>query len=171
VPSRTIARKYDISKDIVLRWSKKIPQQLRARRFIGLMKATDDLEKLRIEESDNLLKNLAMQRARLLLCRDKAIALEDLMAIARLSGQIHHNLELVGKYLGEFARTTVQANISLLVTPEYLKSRTALLQALADYPEAKYAVAAVLHDIEGAANGHDRVPEVIDAKPIEVRNA
>jgi hypothetical protein len=39
VPSRTIARKYD----------------------------TDDLERLRVEESDNLLKNLAMQRARLLL--------------------------------------------------------------------------------------------------------
>jgi hypothetical protein len=176
VPSRTIARKYDISKDVVSRWSKKIPQQLRARRFIGLMKATDDLEKLRIEESDNLLKNLAMQRARLLLAQDRAIAIEDLSVIARLSGQIHQNLELVGKYLGEFARTTVQTNISLLVTPEYLKLRTALLQALADFPEAKYAVAAVLHDIEGAAaqepvaNGHDKVPAVIEAQPIEACN-
>jgi hypothetical protein len=175
VPSRTIARKYDISKDVVLRWSKKIPLQLKAKRYVGLLKATDDLEKLRVEESDNLLKNLAMQRARLLLCQDKAIALEDLLAIARLSSQIHTNLELVGKYLGEFARHSVQTNISLLVTPEYLKLRTVLLQALADFPEAKYAVAAVLHDIEGAAaqepvaNGHDRVPAVIEAQPIEVR--
>jgi hypothetical protein len=175
VPSRTIARKYDISKDVVLRWSKKIPLQLKAKRYVGLLLATDDLEKLRVEESDNLLKNLAMQRARLLLCQDKAIALEDLSAIARLSSQIHTNLELVGKYLGEFARHSVQTNISLLVTPEYLKLRTVLLQALADFPEAKYAVAAVLHDIEGAAaqepvaNGHDRVPAVIEAQPIEVR--
>jgi len=177
VPSRTIARKYDISKDVVLRWSKKIPLQLKAKRYIGLLRATDDLERLRVEESDNLLKNLAMQRARLLLCQDKAIVLEDLMAIARLSGQIHHNLELVGKYLGEFARHSVQTNISQLVTPEYLKLRSALLQALAPYPEAKFAVAAVLHDIEGAAaqepvaNGHDKAPVVIDAEPLEARNA
>jgi hypothetical protein len=175
VPCRTIARKYDISKDVVLRWSKKIPLQLKAKRYVGLLRAADDLEKLRVEESDNLLKNLAMQRARLLLCQDKAIALEDLSAIARLSSQIHTNLELVGKYLGEFARHSVQTNISLLVTPEYLKLRTALLQALADFPEAKYAVAAVLHDIEGAAakepvaNGHDMVPAVIEARPIEVQ--
>lgn len=177
VPSRTIARKYDISRDCVMRWSKKIPLQLKAKRYVGLLKSTDDLEKLRIEESDNLLKNLAMQRARLLLCQDKAIELEDLQAIARLSGQIHTNLELVGKYLGEFARHSVQTNISLLVTPEYLKLRTALLQALADFPEAKHAVAAVLHDIEGAAaqepvaNGRDKVPTVIDVQPLEASHA
>jgi hypothetical protein len=177
VPSRTIARKYDISKDVVLRWSKKIPLQLKAKRYVGLLKATDDLERLRIEESDNLLKNLAMQRARLLLAQDQAIAIEDLSVIARLSAQIHQNLELVGKYLGEFAKVSVQTNISLLVTSEYLKLRSALLQALWPFPEAKYAVAAVLHDIEGAAaqepvaNGHDKVPAVIDAQPIEAPNA
>jgi len=127
--------------------------------------------------SDNLLKNLAMQRARLLLAQDKAIAIEDLSVIARLSAQIHQNLELVGRYLGEFAKVAVQTNISLLVTPEYLKLRTALLQALAPYPEAKYAVAAVLHDIEGAAaqepvaNGHDKAPVVIDAEPLEACHA
>jgi hypothetical protein len=176
VPSRTIARKYDITKDTVLRWSKKIPLQLKAKRYVGLLRATDDLERLRVEESDNLLKNLAMQRARLLLCQDKAIALEDLMAIARLSGQIHQNLELVGKYLGEFARTTVQTNISLLVTPEYLKLRSALLQALGPFWEAKQAVAAVLHEIEGAAaqepppNGHDKAPAMIEAQAIGARD-
>jgi hypothetical protein len=176
VPSRTIARKYDLSKDCILRCSKRIPVQLKAKRYVGLLKATDDLETLRVQESDNLLRNLAMQRARILLAQDKAAALEDLMSIARLSGQIHQNLELVGKYLGEFARTTVQTNISLLVTPEYLKLRSALLHALWPFPEARRAVAAVLHDIEGAAaqepapNGHDKAPVVIEAQPIETRN-
>jgi hypothetical protein len=175
ISQRTIAKRYDISRDVVMRWAKRIPPQLRAKRYVGLLKATDDLERLRIEESDNLLKNLAVQRARLLLAQDRAIAIEDLSVIARLSAQIHQNLELVGKYLGEFAKVSVQTNISLLVTPEYLKLRAALLQALADFPQAKYAVAAVLHQIEGAAaqepvaNGHDRVPAVIEAQPIEVQ--
>jgi hypothetical protein len=173
VPCRTVARKYDLSRDTVLRWSKKIPLQLKAKRYIGLLKATDTLEEVRAQESDNLLRNLAMQRARLLLCQDKAIELEDLM-IARLSGQIHQNLELVGKYLGEFARVSVQTSINLLITPEYLKLGSALLHALWPFPEARQAVAAVLHDIEGAAaqanNGHDRAPVVIEAQPIEVRD-
>jgi hypothetical protein len=120
---------------------------------------------------------VGVQRARLLLCQDKAIALEDLSAIARLSSQIHTNLELVGKYLGEFARHSVQTNISIVVQPEYLKLRSALLQALWPFPEARQAVAAVLHDIEGSAaqepvpNGHDKVPAVIDAEPLEASNA
>jgi hypothetical protein len=172
ISERTVARKYDISRDSVHRWSKtKIPPQLKAERYVGLIKAGDSLEQLRIEESDNLLKNLAMQRARLLLAQDKAIEKHSLMAISYLSAQIHKNLELVGRYLGEFAKHTVQTNISILVQPEYLKLRTALLQALADFPEARWAVANVLHSIEGAAaapNGHDKAgsaPVMIEARP------
>jgi hypothetical protein len=121
---------------MIIRWSKKIPEQLKAKRYVGLLKAADDLETLRVQESDNLLRNLAMQRARILLAQDKAIGIEDLGVIARLSGQIHQNLELTGKYLGEFARVTTQTQISLLVTPEYLKLRSALLRALWPFPEA-----------------------------------
>jgi hypothetical protein len=178
VPSRRVAMKYDISKDVVLRYKAKLPQQLKAKRYVGLLRATDDLEQLRIEESDNLLKNLAMQRARLLITQDRAMALRgsrNFSYVAGISGQIHKNLELTGRYLGEFAKRTVQTNVSILIQPEYLKLRAALLQALADYPDAKRAVANVLHEIEGAAaqepvaNGHDRVPAVIEARPIEVQ--
>jgi hypothetical protein len=106
VSERVIARKYDISRDVVHRWSKtKIPPQLRAKRYVGLLNATSDLETLRIEESDGLLKNLAMQRARLLRSQDLAIELEDLKSISFLSGQIHKNLELVGRYLGDLPST------------------------------------------------------------------
>jgi hypothetical protein len=118
VSERIIARKYDISRDVVHRWSKtKIPPQLRAKRYVGLLNATSDLETLRIEESDGLLKNLALQRARLLLAQDTAMEIEDLKSVSFLSGQIHKNLELVGRYLGEFAKHTVQTNISILVQP------------------------------------------------------
>jgi hypothetical protein len=177
VSERVVARKYDVSRDVIHRWSKtKIPPQLKAQRYVGLIKAGDSLEQLRLEESDNLLKNLAMQRARLLLAQDKAIAKQNLTATSYLSAQIHKNLELVGRYLGEFAKHTVQTNISIRVQPEYLKLRTALLQALADYPDAKWAVAAVLYDIEGAAaqgpasNGHDKALAMIEAQPIEAGN-
>jgi hypothetical protein len=169
VSERVVARKYDISKDSVHRWSKtKIPPQLRAQRYVGLLNATSDLETLRIEESDGLLKNLAMQRMRLLHAQDKAAQKDNLLAISYLSGQVHKNLELVGRYLGEFAKHTVQTNISILIQPEYLKLRSALLQALGPYPEAKQAVVSALHQLESTAaqepNGHDKVPPMIEAQ-------
>jgi hypothetical protein len=46
LPSRAIGRKYGLHKDMIIRWSKKIPEQLRAKRYVGLLKATDDLETL-----------------------------------------------------------------------------------------------------------------------------
>jgi hypothetical protein len=162
----------------VHRWSKtKIPPQLRVKRYVGLLNATSDLETLRIEESDGLLKNLALQRARLLLAQDTAMEIEDLKSVSFLSGQIHKNLELVGRYLGEFAKHTITTNVSILVQPEYLKLRSALLQALAPFPEAKFAVVAALHGLESAAaqepvaNGHDKAPPMIEAQPIDARNA
>jgi hypothetical protein len=174
---RTIAKKYDISRDVLHRWSKtKIPPQLKAERYVGLIKAGDSLEQLRIEESDNLLKNLAMQRARLLLAQDKAIEKQNLMSVSYLSGQIHKNLELTGRYLGEFAKHTVQTNISILVQPEYLRLRAALLRALLPYPEAKQAVVSALHQLEStvaqepAPNGHDRALPMIEMQPTEARD-
>ena len=65
-------------------------------------------------------------------------------AVATLPHGIHRNLELVGKYLGEFAQHSVSTTISILVTPEYLDLRAALLRALAPYAEARRAVAATL---------------------------
>jgi hypothetical protein len=181
VPSRTIGHKYGISKDTILRWKNKMPPQLLAKKYANLLAATDDLEQLRIDESEGLLKNLAMQRARILLAQDKAIKLGDLMSIARLSHQVHENIRLVGSYLGEFARRSIETNISLLIQPEYLQLRTALVTALKPFPEARAAVAAVLHRIEGAAaqapapcpangsaNGDVPVPAMIDVTPTEV---
>jgi hypothetical protein len=151
-----------------MRWAKRIPPQLKSKGYTYLLKVGSNLELLRLEESDNLLKNLAMQRV--------AIEIQDLTSISYLSGQVHKNLELVGRYLGEFAKHTVQTNISILVQPEYLRLRSALLQALWPFPEARQAVAAVLHSIEATAaqepvqNGHDNAPALIDVQPVEARN-
>jgi hypothetical protein len=139
VPGRVIGRKYGLSRDCIQRHAKKMPPQLRTSKYTGLLRAEGDLEKLRVEESEGLLANLAQQRARLLLMQDMSIELADAEMVGRISGQIHRNLELVGKYLGEFASRSVQTNISLLVTPEYLTLRSALLLALRPFPEARVA--------------------------------
>jgi hypothetical protein len=69
--------------------------------------------------------------------------------LARISGQLHRNMEIVGKLLGDLNTGTTINNI--LIQPQYIELRIGLVNALAPYPEARQAVAAVLHTIEGNA--------------------
>jgi hypothetical protein len=163
-PLQRIAKKYGISKDAAWRHKKHLPPQLKAALAGHALRPEQDLEKIRVEESESLLANLAAQRARLLLSQDAALEAEQFGLVAQLSNSIHRNLELVGKYLGEFAQHSVHTSISLMVTPEYLTLRAALLRALGPHAEAKRAVAAVLHGLEATAAQRPRQP-IIDVTP------
>ena len=69
--------------------------------------------------------------------------------VARLSGVIHKNLEMVGRYLGLFANFNVNTNVNVLISEDYLRLRQALVLALRPYPDARHAVSEALHRIEG----------------------
>lgn len=151
VPLRRLANKYGVSKDALCRHRKKLPPQLKAAMLAQSLRPEVDLETLRTSESEGLLANLAVQRSRLLLWQDSAQEAEQFGLATQISAQLHRNLELVGKYLGEFAQHHIVSNVSVLVSPQYLELRAALLKALAPHPDAKRAVAAVLHGIETTA--------------------
>ena len=154
VPIRVIGAKYGVAKNTACRWKSQLPPQLRAAAYTAKITEAADLEALRIDESNALLQNLATQRARLLLAQDQALELTDHRMLVSISGQIHKNIELVGRYLGEFAQHSVSTNINVLIQPEYLELRSKIVRALAPFPEARAAVAAVLHSIEGRAAAH-----------------
>jgi hypothetical protein len=153
VPLRRLAKKYGISKDALCRHRKRLPPQLKAAMLAQALRPDVDLDQLRTSESEGLLAGLSAQRARLLLWQDWAASAEQFTIATAISAQIHRNLELVGKYLGEFAQHHVVSNVSVLVSPQYLELRSALLQALQPYPEARRAVATALHGIEDQAAG------------------
>jgi hypothetical protein len=69
--------------------------------------------------------------------------------ISRIAGQLHRNMEIVGRLLGDLNAGHTTTNI--LIQPAYVELRVALVGALAAYPDARQAVAAVLHTIEGKA--------------------
>jgi hypothetical protein len=163
-PLRVISRKYGISITAAFRHKRKLPPQLKAALAGHALRPAEDLEKLRIEESESLLSHLAAQRARLLISQDACLEIEQFGLVAQLSHGIHRNLELVGKYLGEFASHSVQTNISILISTEYLDLRTALLRALQPFPDARRAVAATLHQREEQAAARTPVP-TLDVTP------
>jgi hypothetical protein len=147
---RRVAERYGLSESAVLRFRNRMPQQLKAA-IIGatLKPGVDDLEKLRTDEAAGLLGNLAHQRARLLLTQDVAMEEGAGELVARLSTVIHKNLEMVGKYLGLFASLSVNTNVNVLISEDYLRLRHALVLALRPFPAARHAVSEALHRIEG----------------------
>jgi hypothetical protein len=167
-PLGRIAKKYGVSKDAAFRHKRKLPPQLKSALAGNALRSGQDLEQLRIDESEGLLQNLAAQRARLLIAQDAALEAEQFTIVGSLSQAIHRNLELVGKYLGEFAQHSVQTTVSILLAPEYLDFRSALLRSLQPFPEAARAVAATINQMEEKAA---RIQRQALAPPVTINNA
>jgi hypothetical protein len=147
-----------------------MPPQLRAKHMGARLKAGADLERLRLDESESILQNLALQRARLLLSQDHALEVGDGREVTYISGEIHRNIKLVGQYLGEFAQHQIKTSVSVLIQPEYLEMRAALMRALAPFPDARKAVAEALHSREAAA-AEKPSPPMIEATAVEAEAA
>jgi hypothetical protein len=168
-----IARRYGMSKDSVARHSANhLPDQLRAKLIAG-PDLDIDLDRLRETESQSILMHLASLRARLFASLDTAEECGDGAMLAQLSGQIHKNLELVAKLVGDLAVGGSVTN-NILIAPVYVELRHALFAALTAFPDARIAVAAALHSIEhraaddiatadrSFAGAHRKPPKVIE---------
>jgi hypothetical protein len=88
-PLRIIARKYGVSITAAHRHKKKLPPQLKAALAGHALRPAEDLEKLRIDESESLLGHLAAQRARLLISQDACLEAEQFQLVATLAHGIH----------------------------------------------------------------------------------
>jgi hypothetical protein len=142
-----VGRRYDVSSDSVQRHAKNhLPPQLRAKLIAG-PDIDIDLGRLKETESQSLLAHLVALRHRLFASLDVAEECGDSNMVCRVTGQLHANLELTGKLLGDLG---VGHNVTqnILIQPEM---RVALVDALAAFPEARKAVAVVLHGLEAKA--------------------
>jgi transposase-like protein len=168
---RQLARKYDVHEQSLYKHREKLPPQLRAAYVAQLLAPGVSLEEIKTTESEGILKTLASQRARLYIEQDRAIENENGQLVATLSNSIHRNIELVARYLGEMQAHSTQTTISVLLSPEYLQLRNALLRALAPFPEARHAVAATLHELESGVARNTSQPPMIDVTPTTAQAA
>jgi hypothetical protein len=145
-----IGKRFGYSVPVISNYRNRMPPQLKAAIVAAALKPKEaDLDKLRVDESEGILGNLAHQRARLLVCQDEAMEAGEIDPVIRLANTIHKNIELVGKYLGLFAQHHVSTKVNILVSEDYLHLRHVLTLALRPYPEARRAVADELHRLEG----------------------
>jgi len=95
--------------------------------------------------AENLLDQLKNLQSTTLSVLSQAQQAQDLRVVAALIGQARGNLELLFKLTGELAQ---EGTVNIVVLPEWITVRTAMLQALAPYPEARLAVAAALERVD-----------------------
>lgn len=146
-----LAKFYKISRDALYRHAKKhLPAHMWAKLLAGPSIEGLDLDKLKETESQSILMNLVSLRHRLFATLETAEEAGDGNMLNRVAGQIHNNLELTGKLLGDLGVGSTTINNALLV-PAYVELRVQLVRALLPYPEARAAVAQVLHRLEGDA--------------------
>ena len=159
VAVRALARRYKLGIDSLYRHSHRhLPPQLRAKLIAGPSVEGVDLDRLRDTESQSLLMNLIAIRNRLLAGLDAAEEAGDSGMVARVANQLHRNLEITGELLGDLSTGSTTIN-NVLVLPAYVEMRVELVKELAPFPDARQAVARVLHRIESRAADAIRVNE------------
>jgi hypothetical protein len=90
VPIRQIAIKYGTTKTSINRLRDRLPPQLKAAILAQALRPKEgDLEKLRIDESEGILGNLAAQRARLLVSQDLCLEAGEFRLVATISNVLH----------------------------------------------------------------------------------
>jgi len=134
---RALARRYRMNKDPLFRHkTNHLPPQLRAKLLAGPDLDGVDLDRLRETESQSLLANLVALRNRLFSSFDLAEENGDVHMVTRIAGQLHHNLEVTGRLLGDLAVGNTSTT-NILIAPQYVELRVELVKALAPFPEAR----------------------------------
>jgi hypothetical protein len=132
-PTRRIAAQYGASDTSLRRHKEHIP--------VALAQAVEAEE---IRMADNLLDQLRdlQQRTLKILC--KAESSNDLRVAVSAISQVRSNIELLAKLLGELDS---KPTINVLISPEWIRVRTVLMDALIPFPEARMTVAESLESL------------------------
>lgn len=171
VPHRALAARFELSRDAIGRHAANHLSPVQRAAILAAMKPTAvDLEALQASESEGLLAQLIAQRARLQTHSEMAADMGDMRGAVSAEGAITANLTLVAKLLGQLVQHHEVRSTSILISPDYLKLRATLIEALKPYPEAARAVGAALHRLESDAaaditDAARKPPRVIEHRP------
>lgn len=143
-----LAKRHGLHKDSIQRHrSNHMPPHIMAA-LLTRGRAIDlDLEAMRESESEGLLSNLVVMRAKLYKALDAAEDSGDLAATAQIASRMLKTLELTARLLGDIQASTKVTN-NILVLPEYHGLRVSLIKALQPFPEARQAVIGALEKFE-----------------------
>ncbi len=134
--NRSVASLYDVSEAAVRRHkANHLPAKL------VMAQAAEE-----VAQADTLLEQVRDLQRRALDILDKAEEAGELRTALGAIREARGNLELLAKLLGELDERPVT---NILVSAEWVSVRTAMMEALDTYPQARVAVAGRLSELEG----------------------
>ena len=152
ISAPVLAQRFGCSKFSIIRHAR---AHLSPAQRAALLSATKpsaiDLPALQASESEGLLHALVAQRARLHQYAEASAGFGDIKGAVAAEGAIQGNLALVAKLLGQLVQRHDVRHSGVLLSPEYLKLRQTLVQALKPFPQAGQAVARALYALESDA--------------------
>lgn len=173
--TRAIAETYGVSEQALRRHRRRhLSPAQRAAIMTASRPDVIDVEALAKSETTSLLANVVMQRARLFVLLDRAVALNDFKTAVAVEGRVKDNLELVAKLRGQLVQHHTVTRANILLTADYTRLRSAVHGALAPYPDARAAVVEALHalELEAARSVMDgKDPAVIEGTAEHVEQA
>jgi hypothetical protein len=136
-PYRSVAKRFELSESAVYRHkTEHLPAHL--------LKAREVEEAAR---ADDLLDQVRHLQAHALDILERAEKAGELRTALAAISQARGNLELLGKLAGELDE---RPQVNVLISPEWLELRVAIVGALDSHPEARRAV---LRALKGASDG------------------
>lgn len=151
-PCAALAARFDLSPSAIWRHGQNHLSPAQRAALLAQQKPTDvDLDALREREGEGLLAGLVAQRARLLAKADTAMELGDVKGSVSAENAIQSNYALVARLLGQLVQHHSVTHTNLLISPDYIKLRSTLVDALRPFPDAARAVAEALHRLESDA--------------------
>jgi hypothetical protein len=152
VPWPVIAKRFDVSRDSVKRHGKHHLSAVQAAALAThLRPEAIDLEALQRSEGESLLGQLLAQRATLQTYGQAAFEAKNYQAAISAERGVTANLDLLSKVLGLIITKHEVRSTSILISPDYLALRHALVEALRPFPDAMAAVGKALHELEAKA--------------------
>ena len=146
------SRRYGLTRYAVARHvgSGHVPLSLVKAHLEVLAGGRQDLEAVEIEERDNLLMNLKRQRAMLLEMQERALVEDKWSVVTQISYVVHRNLEMVGRYFGQF-QTVERRTIEhvLLRDPQYITLRSGLIEIARRHPQIRRELTELLGRVDG----------------------
>jgi hypothetical protein len=165
-----IAKRFGISRDSIDRHAKNHLTAVQCAALAAHLKPEAiDLDQLRETEGASLLGQLLAQRATLQTYGAAAFEAKQYQAAIGAERAVTSNLDLLSRVLGLIIHKSESASTHLLVSPDYLALRHALVEALRPYPEAAAAVASALAKLE--ARAADEICAKANGKLIEHQSA
>jgi hypothetical protein len=163
IGAKTVAQRFRASRHAIYRHAKShLTPEIRAALATKLLQREGDIRKILLEEGASVVEALKAVRGPLFSAFLVAIDGGDTRAAAALSGRIHESLSLTAKLTGELLPHAGVSITNVLLSPDFQRLRSELLQVLIRHPEAHRDVAEIFRRAGLRAAAEMEAPRVIE---------